>query len=796
MIKAVVYTKNYFQAPSNYFWRWADSTEVIEWRSGATICYRNDIIEVLREIHSEGIPPLGALLLILAACKEKITEWNRIDMIRIVESFKSDTLPSHYKDAFEFLDIISSLPPVLKNGNSRIHLITEVFEKTGYIFSNLRIKKGLDELRSGRLNDIILEPGEPITKEQFANDLLHLTKALERFPTVSSLELKLRTGLNKIPEPVAIEIPDHSNKRLIDQLADDPKTAAIARLTKQLIPVINIPMHTRDSGDQSYGGISDITNRGNYDRLLLSELAHDDLLLTARLVNNEALYFRREEPPEKPKTQRTILIDTTLKMWGVPRIYAISSALAFAHNSKHGEVIESFALGGEKYAEINLSTREGVIQCLEQLHHSLHCGKALQSVVRSLEEQEQNEFILITDARMLYMPEFHGYLQSIRKELSFVVTVNRNGEIRFLECIKGNLRVLSTAKMDLEEVLYSAPVIKPKRTYIDHEKPGFFSYTPAPLLFPKLNNMQLEGRFIAMEDRGAIVITKTQRVLFIKDNHHGAIELLNFIEKGNYVFGWDDHDDCYILVRNSQKPVEKIYKINLSTWEINTFEFSFKIPFVRKAFFDFSWLYLETDLALYQFDCGKFQLSKGLPLRNLDHEQYSAGARIAEMLSMSALNKFIPTWVPYTVLYKLKVIAVTEDHKLQLGNNTLTLFGPTMDIRISVSENRQRQTLTRTFNEFKSVRLLPNKQIKFNSYTWRDGSAIITDSRGFLHLKSSDKSLPEITIVAITGVNTACWASDGKVAGSPHFLGERNENWIPTTDFYKHYIKPFIDRLK
>src|SRR6476620_7915849 len=102
MIKAVVYTQYYFQAPPNYFWHWTDGTEVIEWRGGPTICYRNDIIEVLREIHSEGIPPLGALLLILAACQGNITESNKADMVRMIGSFKSDTLPTLYKYAFKF----------------------------------------------------------------------------------------------------------------------------------------------------------------------------------------------------------------------------------------------------------------------------------------------------------------------------------------------------------------------------------------------------------------------------------------------------------------------------------------------------------------------------------------------------------------------------------------------------------------------------------------------------------------------------------------------------------------------
>jgi len=279
----------------------------------------------------------------------------------------------------------------------------------------------------------------------------------------------------------------------------------------------------------------------------------------------------------------------------------------------------------------------------------------------------------------------------------------------------------------------------------------------------------------------------------IRDKDHGAIELLNYIEKGTYVFGWNDADDCYILVRNLQKPVEKLYKIFLPTGDITSFEFTFKIPLVRDAFFNLAFLYLKTDLALYEFDCSKFTLSKGLPVRNLEQELSGSRARIAELHSIPALHKFLEAWVPYSIMYKLKAIGVTDDHKLQLGNYTLTLYGPDMNIRLA--ENNTKKTITRTFKDFKPVKLVSNKQIKCNSYTWRDGSEIIADSRGFLHLRSSDKSLPEITIVAITSVNTACWSSDGKVTGSGYFLHMRELEWIPTTDFYKNYIKRFIDKL-
>ena len=43
---------------------------------------------------------------------------------------------------------------------------------------------------------------------------------------------------------------------------------------------------------------------GDFDRLLVSELAHDDLTLSVRIALNEALYLRREAPARDPRPHR------------------------------------------------------------------------------------------------------------------------------------------------------------------------------------------------------------------------------------------------------------------------------------------------------------------------------------------------------------------------------------------------------------------------------------------------------------------------------------------------------------
>jgi hypothetical protein len=54
---------------------------------------------------------------------------------------------------------------------------------------------------------------------------------------------------------------------------------------------------------------------------------------------------------------------------------------------------------------------------------------------------------------------------------------------------------------------------------------------------------------------------------------------------------------------------------------------------------------------------------------------------------------------------------------------------------------------------------------------WQDGSLAWLDSRGMLHLKSSDTSLPEMTLVLRDGA-LAGWTSEGRTFGMAYFAGE------------------------
>ena len=57
----------YFQAPKDYFWRWAENGTILELKNGSTVCYREDLVQFFKELTINGFPPLASILLVLLA---------------------------------------------------------------------------------------------------------------------------------------------------------------------------------------------------------------------------------------------------------------------------------------------------------------------------------------------------------------------------------------------------------------------------------------------------------------------------------------------------------------------------------------------------------------------------------------------------------------------------------------------------------------------------------------------------------------------------------------------------------
>jgi hypothetical protein len=790
--------QDYLRSCSHYPWQWSENAEVIEWLGEKTIVYRDDLINLLRESSLTRFPSLSSLVIVLGACNGGIHN-SEAFYHKIRNIFYDEEVGKTINSVLRVSEVISSLPKSLRSGRGRIHLIDQLFEGLETGLPAEQLKDLINEFNSGRLDKVIVIPRDVITKEQLINEFDCLQKINERFPDAKALELKLRTGLDILPDDAPIEVPEPVSADFWQELSEWEDTRVIARIARQLIPVLDVPMHTRGHGDQPFGGISDITNKGNYDSLLLTELAQDDAVLTARLINNEALYLKREEPPPNPEIQRTILIDVSLKMWGIPKVFAVSAALAFFHNSKSKYGISAYTLGGEEYVGAEFGSRPAIVNTLEHLQASLHCGPALEKLLADNPASGRQEYIFITDDQLLTDPEFMGTLQRVKASLAFIITVARSGGIRFFSCRKGNLHLINEARLDLPELLSSPGIRRKTKAEAAGNLPAFFSLYPYPLLFPVIRLKWETGSILELSDKGLIAVSHMRRVFLLKEKK-GAVALIDDLDRGKYLLSSYEPDIFHILVINKGKDLVKFYNVNTVTGYIFSKDLSTEVHRPHFAIFRKNSLYLVTAHNSFRFNCVEGRMEdKGIP-GSFDKQielAQSENSRKSPPDVKGLKSRYYP-FNMYNVMLNVKHMAVDVNRHLVIGKYTLRLTKAGNQVGgVRIWENKYESRIA----AFGTKRdLQPGSQIKRNSlltqWKWKDGSTATVDSRGFMHLKSADQSLSEVTIVLVTGMDTALWASDGTVAGHDYFIPHDCKNVIKPEQFYQKYIQPFIDHLQ
>lgn len=791
---------DYFSPYQEYFWKWTENGEVIEWSHHNTLCYREDLQNILSGISSEGIPPLSTVLLMLAACQGDLKKGsqgaNTLELIplglekSLMMTKQYSEIKEYVDKAIAFLQVVSELPAEYRQGPKRILLLQTVFENIPKNISAEQAKNVVNEYKSGRLDEGILLGSFILTRNKIEADFFPLVEAGKKFLTTYLLELKLRTGVTQVPTPAKTELPEQQTPDLLELLAQDSKTVGITRLTQRLIAALNIPMHSKGISDQSYGGVSDISNRGNFDRLLLSELAHDDISLMARLANNEALYLRREELPSNLDLKRNILIDTTIKMWGTPRLFAVAAALACAQKKKQNTVVTSFAISGKNFLPIDLDSKNGVINALEQLDAAMHCGKGLEKFMNEQPSKTKTENFLITEAESDQSPEFLASISELKKSLNYLITVNRNGELQFYEFVKGSRKLISNTKFELEELLFASQPTA-KRVKSTKDIPAILSCNPFPLLYPTSKIRMSARNTYDANPYGVIGISLDQRVLHWPFKGRGAWEVIDVIEKGDYAFGSNGGALIFILVKNEDSGLLKLYQYDRQSVQVKTFDFSKVIlkP-TTIAFFD-NRFHITTASDTFQIDAEHATLVNKTDYKSLP--DYLKKNPKASVVNFNNVKKHINNG--YSVLNTVKSVFLNGNGNLALDHRQIVI-GNNKNLSIVANTNGTLRTVHSRHIETVSLDALTNSYVKFSKFAWTDGSDAWIDSRGFIHLRSSDKNIPEITIVLIVGRETAGWTSDGKVFGSSYFIGENNPDMISVSDFLVNYLQRFLDTLR
>lgn len=906
-----------YLAPSKHaFWKWSDGRDAIIWADGTTIVFRAELAEVLTLLAPNGLPPLNTVLLLIAASR---ASWDdSSDNIGILAGVlrdpKTDEVPEWFPDVVNGLNAIGALPEHLRESpRAKAIAALTVFESTMWRTSADDARAVVRILES---HGFVEFEYSDVDRETYLVDvyldMLNLRFGLERIDA-ETLELRMRTGLDQLITPADVEIPlSDQVRQLVRSLIDDKELSGLARVTRQLMGIVHLPRAITEFEDLPVGGVSDISNRGPLDRLLLSELAQDDDTLTVRVAMNEALYLRRESPPFSPPNCRAILIDAGIRMWGVPRVLATAVAMSLCATADRMTRLEVFRAAGDDVDLVEFKNREQLIEHLSVLQHESHPGNALPAFEDAVADADSAvDAVIITTKDVVADRDFRQMLSSSALQQFYLATVDRFGDFKLEAWNEFGSKTLCRARLPLDDLL--TPSRKPTLPLIDDNADIRLPLILATSRFPFLLPHPIDAKNMwHVSGHGVFAITNDGRLMLWKDRDYGARQLCdnlpsqNLLWCGNVrpgfataVFGKLGSSALYLLNIDLKECETEVFPLTLSSTYpqhvtcvdgviVVTFQQRFDVfdpttsertgantidvtikqcsgRFVRTSnVSNFNkWFVLSlrngsvelnpvsaADSDSSKFicvferlgrdgaigltnDCRLHFMSNGYTTdsltKQLGHTQVDLRAISRDGKRIVVGNNRSPTVQiqigepsDYFVnVEKVKAIATSGDpwqlvepkiqqlvhpanirHRFQRihfkQGKLILVTRKNKHLTIVRGANRDRLVLatgllaTASSCSFRPIRGPQGTHYRLQVATWDDGSRAFLDSRGMLHLKSSDETLPDISLVLCDN-GVAVWCSNGWMFGPKYFLGGESN---ATIEQIENLLSKFVARLR
>jgi len=536
---------DYLRAPANRLWRWAEDGAVLVWRDGGTIAFREEIAQILEWLAPNGLPPFGAIVFLLAACRGKTPEVT--DLViesnvplstpvggrAVVLLSARNQLKMQITAALDRLRKVASLPAELNTGiKARCLLAEAVFEpaKAERHVERRAVLRGLRE----PMSDVELSGTGRVELGGNCIRQIHILAEGLKLHTPESLALRLRTGLDALPSQIDAHLPTAElARRLIEELSRDPEIGSVARAARELMAAVRLPRRLGEPEQLAVGGVADITNRGPLDRLLVSELAHDDLTLSVRVALNEALYVRREPPMREPPGTLALLLDSGVRLWGVPRALATAVALALIASDRHHCDVRAWRSRGKQLVPLDLLSRNGLTLHLGALETEAHPGGALPAFAETVAPGAQNQSVLVTHRDTLDDPEFRRALAEHSAAPGFVATVDREGHFELHALPLARRPPLCEADLELESVFGRETGVPPIKVEVDSNLPAIFGVRPFPFLLPIPGRT---GFWTRANDGFTYAVLNDRRLVQFRDQRTGGRVLTNEVPGGRTVW--------------------------------------------------------------------------------------------------------------------------------------------------------------------------------------------------------------------------------------------------------------------
>lgn len=758
---------HYLRAPDNYFWHWDESGDVAEINGGATIAFRELLADILLYIKDQGLPPFGSLLLAVIATNDNAArdiEWIG-DLVKpevIVRDENPGSLLKVHADALAFLHTLAKLPPAYKKGNNRLYLLQTIFHKSHHQLSLQKSKLTAATLNSKDLDKTYLATPQDYHPDMHKHDVRPLAILHRRFPDVTAIIEKMKDLpdlANDIAElPVADE--EETSKDFIDELIADPKTFHIGRLIKPLWAGFTIPINTSVPSSHEFGGISDLTNKGDFDKLLLSEFANDELTFLSRLANNEALYLHREMPPSADKDERLLLLDISLKSWGAPKIISMAAAVAIARHPKSTQTTTTFTVG-ENYETVDVFTTENIIKASFTTAVELHPAQGIRKLMQERTKKEKPEAWLFLHPDTLQEPELQLVLSEFRAFIKYIITFNASGHIVFYQYKINSRKQLHQVYLNLEKLWTKQEplpaAIAPARDLAEENY---------PLLFPQ--PQQIKARF---QDRSGYYLVADNRLFrqhrTASSQKRGYSVLLHKLPaNGSFCMGTTAAGETLFLYFEAQNKLLRI--VNLHTTKV-----SGHISFTKWKDGDDAGFFFADDTFYHYNRSGwySFILNNNAiemaPLETISNKLLAIQERNRKTQQENKKEKAGAK----SILKNVTEIYINAINNLTLNQHELKQYGNTLLIESS---------------GYTTTRAKAQRSGNTGVFEFADNSRATIHPSGMLILESSNTGIPTIYISLVLNAGIAM-ATETEFCGNDYYMPVPENN--QASQFYQINLK-------
>jgi len=771
----------YFQNYEGYFWQWETDKDAMESSDDeynqlsiphvSVIAYRTHALEILKVMADGGIPPFGAFLLVLYASGNfRFSNFDGLNYYLRTTEKKYGGLVKSWA-VIKFLESIEGLPQKLKTGENKILLLQTVFHNCHHLLSASKahdILKGIKERITLATCAII----KPFNESAYTRDLRTLELLNEKFPDTASI-IRAMQGLPQIPEPkdeVVEQEPVPAEKSFIDLLIEEPKTFEVGKLIRHIWSGLKIPMQHLSPGEQPIGGISDMTNKGNIDRMLLSEFAYDDDIFLQRVANNEALYIQREIPPEKNIFERVIIIDISLRNWGTPKTLALSTALAIAKHPKAKDDCRIF-LAAQTIKEVKYDKVEDIIDALSLVGPVPYCSSGFLFFLKKETYSKKREIFLLAAEDSFKLPAVQKTISDYREQFKFAICFAANGTIQFFKMQQGAKRLLQTIVLPLEELWKKPPAKKSGaiRKQVDRDYPILFTASPN-----QLGGFYVDGEYYFLSRKKILYRTyrgaQQEQKGFYYNYVRGwepVVKNISLKPQGSFALGKNKQNELLLCQYNHNDKVLSV--LNLHTKKYLSVKY--------KASQWYDTLFHENIFYFFNNDTKDYQQV----FIGEDELLLSTSEKKEKLKHLFELQqKNVTQLRGYTkdILTNHSSVGIAEDGHLHFSKHTLMV------------QHTNLAFINRRPESFKAV-----AERQGNSFCFEDGSTVVVDTEGMISLCSSNQTLPEIFIPSCVG-NSIAAATHDVFCGAEYYLPQNNHFIIETVEsFYEKYITAFIQQI-